>query len=101
VRPARPGQVVSVREHLLPHDAGSRDVSSAERTREQLLRDLGLKGLRVLPNASVATGIEQVRLRFWPHAYCALSSWPVGTGLKQHHASIHLFGQARRERRPS
>jgi phage terminase large subunit len=56
-------------EHLLPHDAGSRDLSSAEKTREQLLRDLGLKNLRVLPNASVATGIEQVRARFWPHAY--------------------------------
>jgi len=56
-------------EHLLPHDAGSRDLSSAEKTREQLLRALGLKNLRVLPNASVATGIEQVRLRFWAHAY--------------------------------
>jgi phage terminase large subunit len=56
-------------EHLLPHDGGTRDLSSAEKTRAQLLRDLKLTGVRVLPNDSVATGIEQTRLRLWPHAY--------------------------------
>jgi len=56
-------------EHLLPRDGGSRDLSSAEKTRAQLLRDLKLTGVRVLPNDSVATGIEQTRLRLWPHAY--------------------------------
>jgi hypothetical protein len=63
------GEPYRYAEHLLPHDGGSRDLSSAEKTRAQLLRDLKLTGVRVLPNDSVATGIEQTRLRLWPHAY--------------------------------
>src|SRR3972149_3061118 len=54
-------------EHLLPHDAAARDLSTGK-TRMQPLQALGLKHVRVVPKLSIEDGINAVRLilpRMW------------------------------------
>lgn len=48
-------------EHLLPHDAAARDLSTGK-TRVQTLQSLGLQRVRVVPKLSVEDGINAVRL---------------------------------------
>ncbi len=48
-------------EHLLPHDAAARDLSSGK-SRVQTLQTLGLKNIRVIPRMAVEDGINASRL---------------------------------------
>lgn len=47
-------------EHLLPHDAAARDLSTGK-TRVETLRKLGLRHIRVVPKLAVEDGINAVR----------------------------------------
>ena len=48
-------------EHLLPHDAAARDLSTGK-TRVQTLQSLGLQRVRVVPKLSIEDGINAVRM---------------------------------------
>ncbi len=48
-------------EHLLPHDAAARDLSTGK-TRVQTLASMGLKNIRVVPRLNVEDGINASRL---------------------------------------
>jgi phage terminase large subunit len=60
-------EVLSVRnkyryeEHLLPHDAAARDLSTGK-TRVETMRSLGFKNVRVVPKLDVEDGINAVRM---------------------------------------
>jgi phage terminase large subunit len=47
-------------EHILPHDAGARELGSGK-TREETLKGLGVGRTRILPQQSVEDGINAVR----------------------------------------
>lgn len=51
----------SYHEHLLPHDAKARELSSGK-TREETLRSLGFNNIRVLPQGNLMDGINAARL---------------------------------------
>jgi len=48
--------------HYLPHDADDREWGNNATSRKQSLKNLGVKPIRVLPNASVDDGINAVRV---------------------------------------
>jgi len=49
------------RDHVLPHDAAARELGSG-RSRQETLRDLGIKNAIILPRHNVDDGINAVRL---------------------------------------
>jgi phage terminase large subunit len=54
-------------EHIFPHDVAARSLETGK-SREEVLRGLGVKPLRVLPRLSVSDGIEAARMilpRVW------------------------------------
>ena len=65
-------------EHLLPHDAAARELGTGK-TREEVLREMGLGRIRILPRGEIDDGINAVRLLL---PRCVFAEVPTAQGRK-------------------
>jgi hypothetical protein len=84
----------SIGEVICPHDIQVRDLSAGGKTRLAIMRELGVKNLRVLPRLPVVDGIEQFRVvlkNLWIDERCTYLIGCIKNYSKEYDESTELF----------